>query len=103
MGCYDSLHVIGHSMGAHIAGHVGKNLPGLDRITGNLWYNAHCVFKISMLLKNDFGGSIDQFMNIENSHFSRPPKLRWQELGSLHLCEMMMASMILCNPCFRSG
>ncbi|XP_060863486.1 inactive pancreatic lipase-related protein 1-like isoform X2 [Metopolophium dirhodum] len=34
MGCYDTLHVIGHSMGAHIAGHVGKNLPGVDRITG---------------------------------------------------------------------
>lgn len=35
-GCYETIHVIGHSMGAHIAGHVGKNLPGLYRISGNL-------------------------------------------------------------------
>lgn len=57
MGCYDSLHVIGHSMGAHIAGHVGKNLPGLDRITGNLQHDARCAFKILfMLLKNEFTG-----------------------------------------------
>ncbi|XP_022170472.1 inactive pancreatic lipase-related protein 1-like isoform X2 [Myzus persicae] len=33
-GCYETIHVIGHSMGAHIAGHVGKNLPGLYRISG---------------------------------------------------------------------
>jgi len=78
MGCYDTIHVIGHSMGAHIAGHVGKNLPGLDRITGNLQHNACCAFKIFMLLKNEFTGPIDQFMNIGNTayclYFSRSPQ-----------------------------
>jgi len=39
-------------MGAHIAGHVGKNLPELYRITGNLQHDARCAFKIVVLLKN---------------------------------------------------
>lgn len=30
----DSLYVIGHSLGAHIAGYVGSRVPGIARITG---------------------------------------------------------------------
>lgn len=33
----DGIHIIGFSMGAHIAGYAGKRLDGqLDRITGNI-------------------------------------------------------------------
>lgn len=28
------IHMIGHSLGAHIAGYVGASLPGIARITG---------------------------------------------------------------------
>ncbi|KAM4614958.1 inactive pancreatic lipase-related protein 1-like [Polymixia lowei] len=30
----DKFHIIGHSMGAHVAGHVGHAISGLSRITG---------------------------------------------------------------------
>ncbi|XP_053395703.1 pancreatic triacylglycerol lipase-like [Mercenaria mercenaria] len=30
----DKVHIIGHSLGAHIAGYVGKTVPGITRITG---------------------------------------------------------------------
>ncbi|XP_022258754.1 inactive pancreatic lipase-related protein 1-like, partial [Limulus polyphemus] len=29
-----NIHIIGHGVGAHIAGYVGENVPGLGRITG---------------------------------------------------------------------
>lgn len=32
----DNFHIIGHSLGAHIAGDTGSKIPGLARITGKL-------------------------------------------------------------------
>ena len=31
----DQVHIIGHSLGAHIAGYAGEKIAGLGRITGN--------------------------------------------------------------------
>ena len=30
----EDLHVIGHSLGAHVSGYVGRRVPGIARITG---------------------------------------------------------------------
>lgn len=30
----DTLHIIGHSLGAHVAGYIGQHVPGIARITG---------------------------------------------------------------------
>lgn len=38
----DDIHIIGFSMGAHIAGYTGKRLEGkLQRITGMYSYNSY--------------------------------------------------------------
>lgn len=31
------IHIIGHGLGAHIAGYAGERLKGLARITGRQW------------------------------------------------------------------
>lgn len=33
----DKFHIIGHSIGAHAAGEAGSKIPGLARITGELF------------------------------------------------------------------
>lgn len=35
----DVIHLIGLSLGAHLAGYIGKELPGIRRITGNTSVN----------------------------------------------------------------
>lgn len=32
----ENVHIIGHSLGAHIAGYAGKRLKNLGRITGDI-------------------------------------------------------------------
>jgi hypothetical protein len=32
----NDIHLIGLSLGAHLAGYVGKEVPGIRRITGNM-------------------------------------------------------------------
>lgn len=39
----NQIHLIGHGIGAHIAGYIGKNVTGIGRITGK---NCTKCFKI---------------------------------------------------------
>lgn len=40
----DKFHIIGHGIGAHAAGEAGSKIPGLARITGDLYENKFCFF-----------------------------------------------------------
>jgi phosphatidic acid-selective phospholipase A1 len=35
----DNIHLIGLSLGAHLAGYIGKVIPGIRRITGKISVN----------------------------------------------------------------
>jgi hypothetical protein len=36
----DNVHLVGLSLGSHLAGYVGKEVPGIGRITGQIWWRA---------------------------------------------------------------
>jgi alpha-beta hydrolase superfamily lysophospholipase len=36
----DNIHLVGLSLGSHLAGYVGKEVPGIGRITGQVQWRA---------------------------------------------------------------
>lgn len=48
-----SFHIIGHSLGSHIAGYAGEKVHGMGRITGGRRYYRACLFfKAEIVKKN---------------------------------------------------
>ena len=55
-GSYDAskIHLIGHSLGAHLMGHAGERIPGISRITGRP--------NIKILQSATYGGVVNKFV-----------------------------------------
>lgn len=43
------VHIIGHGVGAHIAGYVGKSIPNIGRITGNHFYSSSIKYDCQVI------------------------------------------------------